>query len=235
MPIHQPSPPERGRAPSALRLRAAMLAVLLAGIISPPAAGASEAFRPLHPDRGEAWSKPAGSPEDKAQLARIDAEVERLAALWSDSDIRFAILEDGKAQRIAKGAEWPEGLHEAIVIYREAGKVRVAVREPQSESGDWSATYFHYFDVEGRTIRFERSYARIDPFCDGASPPGGVARETARSSFAPGLRLIARSHMLKDGEDGPLTLKCDLDFQDPYTVEADWPSLRRRLKLPGGE
>lgn len=197
-----------------------------------PGPRAAEPFDLLHPEQGEAWSKFAQTPADMALLTRIDAEVERLAALWAGSDIRFALMEDGAVRPVAKDADWPEGLVEAIMLYREDGRTRVVVREPQSGSGDWALTYMQYFDAEGRTIRFERAYSRIDPFCGDTPAPGGVAREAALNSFAPGLRLIDRRYAVTDGDGAPLTGKCDLDFREPYAVDAGWEAVRARLKLP---
>ena len=162
-------------------------------------------------------------------IKSIEAKVSAIEGFEKKNPKRLKIFEateKNKGVKINELLEMPKYVPEdsifmVYVLHNEEGKVLKHQVDPTSESGDWSASFTHYFDGPGRTIMFE--------FYSGAFNSGctEILKIRRKYYYDDNFNLIKKTVAYSDGDNKPIKniAKCDT-----YGIQRDEPKIYRTYK-----
>ena len=136
----------------------------------------------------------------------------------TDKLIVLARLTDIDEPITIKNGSFPDNVETSYNILKDSLGHIVTISEfPFSESGDWSITFTHYFDNDGKTFAFERQTNFFNSICT-----DGVAYETQTEFFNSDFQLIDKTYKLVDKENRTLQKdSCQFPYDYEYKISTD--------------
>lgn len=150
----------------------------------------------------------------KYQKATTDTLLDRN----KDQLILLAKLTDKDEPIQIENKKFPDNVQTTFAILKDSlGQIAAVSEFPFSESGDWSITFTHYFDKEGKTFAFERQTNFFNSICT-----QGVAYETRTEFYNSDFQLIGKMYKLVDEKNKTLKKdSCQFPYNYEYKVSAD--------------
>jgi hypothetical protein len=131
-------------------------------------------------------------------LFRQNREKVRVLIKTSGSDSLTEVLD----------ANWPEDLVSVFNIFADSSGRIVRISElPQSESGDWSIMYSHYFDKTGKTFAYERRIKTFNNFCPGDEEFDQLTDERIIKLYTTSHALVDSTYKMTDEKEQDITSK----------------------------
>ena len=136
----------------------------------------------------------------------------------TDKLIVLAKLTDIDDPITIKNGDFPDNVETSYNILKDSlGNIVTVSEFPFSESGDWSITFTHYFDKDGKIFAFERQTNFFNSICT-----DGVAYETRTEFYDSNFKLIDKTYKLVDKENRTLQKdSCQFPYDYEYKISAD--------------
>jgi hypothetical protein len=157
-------------------------------------------------------------PDILDRLIYQKANIDTLFRHSTDKLIVLAKLTDIDEPILIKNGNFPDNVETSYNILKDSLGNTLTVSEfPFSESGDWSITFTHYFDKDGKTFAFERQTNFFNSICT-----DGVAYETRTEFYGSDFQLIDKTYKLVDKENRTLQKdSCQFPYDYEYKISAD--------------
>ena len=155
--------------------------------------------------------------QNETLIKAIDAKVAAIEEFIKNNSNNYRVDEDIKDD----SKEQPFTTNTFYSELNDSGRVVMHETIPTSESGDWSATYTHYFDEHGHTIFFKFYSSSFNSGC------ADVLRITKRYYFDNKFNLIKKEVTYTDKDDKPIkdTKRCDT-----YGLQREEPRIYKSHK-----
>lgn len=146
----------------------------------------------------------------------------------TDNLIVLAKLTDIDEPIAIKNGNFPDKVETSYHILKDSSGNMITVSEwPFSESGDWSISFTHYFDQDGKTFAFERQTNFFNSICT-----DGIAFETRTEFYDSDFNLIDNTYNLVDKENRTLQKdSCQFPYDYEYKIAMDIDSYLKANKL----
>lgn len=167
-------------------------------------------------------------PNDE-RIKLIDAKVSAIEGFEKKNPKRLKIFkatENNNGVKIIELSEMPEYVPEdsifmIYVLYNEEGKVLKHEIDPTSQSGDWSASFTHYFDSHGRTIMFEFYSGSFNSRCT------DILQIRKKYYHDDKFNLVKKITTFSDKDDKPIK---NIERCDTYGIQRKEPRIYRTYK-----
>ncbi len=138
----------------------------------------------------------------------------------------FEATETNNAVTITQLKQMPEYVPEdsifmVYVLNDEEGKILKHVVDPTSQSGDWSASFTHYFDKLGRTIMFEFYTGSFNSRCT------DILRIRRKYYYDENFDLLKKSITYSDKDNKPIK---NPERCDTYGIQREEPRIYKSYK-----
>jgi hypothetical protein len=138
----------------------------------------------------------------------------------------FEASENNNAVKITQLKQMPEYVPEdsifmIYVLNDEEGKILKHEVDPTSQSGDWSASFTHYFDKLGRTIMFEFYTGSFNSQCT------DILKIRRRYYYDDNFNLIKKSVTYSDKDNKPIK---NPDRCETYGIQLEKPKIYKSNK-----
>lgn len=128
-----------------------------------------------------------------------------------------------KLEELPEMPEWvpDDSLFMVYILSDDKGRVLMHEVVPTSGSGDWTASYAHYFDDHGRTIMFEFYSGSFNSGC------ADILRITMRYYYDTNFKLAKKIVTYTDKNDKPIK---NIERCDTYGIQRKEPKIYRAYK-----
>ncbi|HEY8781824.1 MAG TPA: hypothetical protein VIM16_09435 [Mucilaginibacter sp.] len=150
------------------------------------------------------------------KLENKKALIDQYITKHSKTLIVFVKVPGKKDLAMVKNDKWPDEIEYTVnILKNSSGKIIFIAQMLDSESGDWSIIYKHYFDEQGNTYAFSKAEFFFDD-----NIKSGAVHLRVLNYYDTGFNVINKINQLTDGNDKVLKGDKNLynQFHNDYSI-----------------